>query len=87
MNGWISVDNALPQEPGRYLVTLDAGQTRLSGEEHSIYKPLPVIVSFHRGRGWFNMEQSYERCGPYFGNYVTHWMPLPDAAVITPAEN
>lgn len=64
---WTSVDDALPVEPGRYLVCMDSANG-------------PFIAGYHRGRGWERPELNTFMGNPptlEFGQYITHWMALP----------
>jgi len=61
---WISVDDRLPEEDYRYLVT---------GTTQDITKPFILIAWFtpHIGEWELIMQP--------FAEAVTHWMPLPEA--------
>ena len=72
---WISVDDRLPEETGRYLVV----KKRIAPDELGGNRTDIVILRFFVDDGfrmpthipdWINEEINEE---------VTHWMPLPDA--------
>lgn len=62
-NGWISVKDRLPEEPGRYLCWFGKNTFAVGA---SI---VPYIPDLH----WFASLESLER----YEN-VTHWMPMPE---------
>lgn len=63
--GWVSVEERLPEERGRYLV-------------YQATFPEPIrIVNFGTSRGW---ENGRDKLSPP-GRRITHWMPLPPAPV------
>ena len=70
-NQWISVEERLPDEEGKYLVTLDDGITTI--DFLYFYKHYPYYRKGIRTDRpvWCDWD---EYC--YFS--VTHWMPLPE---------
>ena len=61
---WISVDERLPEENGRYLVCVDIS--------HLAFENLTIIAVMEYGKdhGFYLYDET---------ETVTHWMPLPEA--------
>lgn len=63
---WISVDERLPQESGRYLVYSNSGNR--------------LVLDYSAKHKLFNSFDSYStEQAKGFAMEVTHWMPLPEA--------
>lgn len=68
---WISVDDRLPEENGRYLVCVNVS--------HLAFTSLTIIVVMEYGKNHgFYLQNETET--------VTHWMPLPEAPKIKNTE-
>ena len=61
---WISVEERLPDDNGHCLVFLPSGH---------LYDGIHVARYSHKTNMWIDLDTTY------LYNYVTHWMPLPEA--------
>lgn len=72
-DGWVSVEDELPQQPGRYLVCTDTPDD------------LPFVMRWHRGRGWYAPEVTLDGGTYPFRNFekgVLFWRELPKGKVV-----
>ena len=72
MDGWISVEDKLPDEDGEYIVY---AQDESSLPNEGIWYENVVVVAYYRFDEW----TWYEDGNDYdITDIVTHWMPLPE---------
>lgn len=72
MDGWISVEDKLPDEDGEYIVY---AQDESSLPNEGIWYENVVVVAYYRFDEWTWYEDDNEYD---ITDIVTHWMPLPE---------
>lgn len=72
MDGWISVEDKLPDEDGEYIVY---AQDESSLPNEGIWYENVVVVAYYRFDEWtwYEDDNDYD-----ITDIVTHWMPLPE---------
>ena len=71
LNGWISVQDRLPEEDENYIVT--ACDEGCSAGEGIWYSTVVVVAEYYKGSWtWYDGGREYSLEG-----IVTHWMPMP----------
>ena len=71
---WISVDDRLPDETGRYLVV----KKRIAPDEFGGNRTDIVILRFFVGDGFRMPKHIPDWINGEINEEVTHWMPLPE---------
>lgn len=77
-NEWISVEDRLPKEDGRYLCYYQApycSRITLCGYALDLTK-IDDYDFLEKKSGWYKYDSEY---GYYETEAITHWMPLPQA--------
>ena len=72
LNGWISVQDRLPEKDENYIVT--ACDEGCSAGEGIWYSTVVVVAEYYKGSWtWYDGGSEYSLEG-----IVTHWMPMPE---------
>lgn len=70
---WISVNDRMPKENGRYIVADEITAPEELGGNHTEIR----IMRFHEGK-WHTPFRSPEWINEAIKDNITHWMPLPE---------
>lgn len=70
-HGWIPVDERLPEEDGRYLVTFKNGIKVCMVGYGSCKR---TVLGYPIGHGWYSLEEAQY----YAEDSIIAWMPLPE---------
>ena len=75
---WISVEERLPEQPGKYLICTKDNPLWGRLIDNVWYSPCYAGCEDHlqNRRVWYSYDSEY---GDYEIRDVTHWMPLPEA--------
>lgn len=79
MSEWISVEDRVPDEPGKYLVVVTWAPHRYVDVAHFALKLLGLHLAHddlddHDRWGWWDSDSE----GAWERTHITHWMPLPE---------
>lgn len=76
---WVSVKDTLPAKEGRYLIQfIPKGKKTLKRTEVADwFIPTEDDGAFEEGNKFINLDIDYDY--EFFGNKITHWMPLPNS--------
>jgi len=69
MSDWISVDDKLPEEDGRYLV-LETFMEPCISNDSIVRAHVPFVSNYRKEKGWM-LDFSESK--------ITHWATIPDA--------
>ena len=75
---WISVNDRLPEEAGKYLVNIHGEDDTDTCDfvTEAWYNPVPMIL-FAEDAGWTLLNAFYD-CTVRLREQITHWMPWPE---------